>query len=110
MSNHETSSSILICNSQLTQTSFKTIDFIRYCDHNVFKQEDEYTVLLYILIFCILMSGIIIMVSYIIGKCQSGRNSDIEASELEAKLEIKEISLSSETQSRHFNICFVSEV
>ena len=56
------------------------------------------------------MSGIIIMVSYIIGKCQSGRNSDIEASELEAKLEIKEISLSSETQSRHFNICFVSEV
>lgn len=110
MSDHETSSSILICNSKLTQTTFKTIDFIRYCNHNGFKQKDESTVLLYILIICILMYGIIIMVSFVIGKCLSGRNSDIQNSELEAKFEIEEISLSNETQSRHFNICFVSEV
>ena len=61
MSNHATSSSrILICNSkELTETSYKVIDFIRYCDHNKFKIEDESTVLLYVfvlLIFCILIS------------------------------------------------------
>ena len=114
MSNHATSSSrILICNSkELTETSYKVIDFIRYCDHNKFKNEDESTVLLYVfvlLIFCILMSGFVIMVSIIIGQCQSGRNSDIEASEFEAKInEIDEISLKSEMH--HCNICFVSNV
>ena len=77
MSNETTSCSILFCNLH-SKLSY----IFEFCDHTEFKQDHVlFVMLLYVLgllLSCIMMSGFIIMVSFIIRQCQNGRNSDIE--------------------------------